>query len=65
MPRKNEPDWAKWERLWGTYIQKIARYEDLKAKGRYGYQLRMPAKAVDIARKALLKEFPEAVKYTR
>ena len=27
--------------------------------GRYGYQLRMPWKAVDIAEAALVKEFPE------
>jgi hypothetical protein len=49
-----------WERLWGTYIDKLRRVEDLKAIGRYGYQLRMPYKSLDIAAKALLKEFPEA-----
>lgn len=52
-----------WERLWANYVIKLARYEDLEARGRYGYQLRMPGKAIRIARDALLKEFPEAEKY--
>lgn len=53
-----------WERLWGTYIEKLRRIDELKAKGRYGYQLRMPLKSLEIALTALLKEFPEADIYT-
>lgn len=53
-----------WERLWGNYIEKLRRIDELRAKGRYGYQLRMPIKSLNIAEKALLKEFPEADIYT-
>lgn len=52
-----------WEKLWGTYIAKLQRIDELKSKGRYGYQLRMPYKSLQQAEKALLKEFPEAVQY--
>ena len=37
------------ERLWGLYIAKLQRVDELKALGRYGYQLRMPLKSVQIA----------------
>jgi len=52
-----------WEKLWGEYITKLQRIDELKRQGRYGYQLRMPYKSLAIAEKALLKEFPEAEKY--
>ncbi len=52
----------KWDRLWGTYIAKLERIEELKAAGRYGYQMRMPWKSVGIARQALQSEFPEESK---
>lgn len=52
-----------WEKLWGDYIAKLQRIDELKRLGRYGYQLRMPYKSLAIAEKALLKEFPEAEKY--
>lgn len=54
---------ARWEKLWSTYIAKLNRVDDLIKAGRYGYQLRMPYKAVEIAKKKLLAEFPEAIKY--
>jgi len=41
------------ESLWGTYISKLQRLDELKATGRYGYQLRQPRNAVIIARKNL------------
>jgi hypothetical protein len=41
------------ERLYSNYIAKIKRHEDLIAAGRYGFQLRMPAKAIHIAKDAL------------
>lgn len=37
------------EELWGAYIDKLARLDELKAAGRYGYQLRMPKKAIEKA----------------
>lgn len=52
-----------WEKLWGEYIEKLRRIDELKAKGRYGYQLRMPYKSLKQAEEAVLKEFPEARKY--
>lgn len=48
-----------WEKLWGNYIQKLQRIEELKRKGRYGYQLRMPYKSLEIARQKLVEEFPD------
>lgn len=52
-----------WEKLWGTYIEKLQRIDELKKAGRYGYQLRMPYKSLKLAQEALLKEFPEADVY--
>lgn len=52
-----------WEKLWGNYIEKLRRIDELKAKGRYGYQLRMPYKSLKQAEEALLKDFPEAKQY--
>ncbi len=31
-----------WEAAWSNYIAKLERLDELKAQGRYGYQLRMP-----------------------
>jgi hypothetical protein len=39
----------KFEALYAAYIAKLARLDELKAKGRYGYQLRMPKKSLSIA----------------
>lgn len=44
---------AAWEAAWATYISKLERLEELKAAGRYGYQLRMPKQAVQNAYAAL------------
>ncbi len=41
------------EKLWGTYIEKLARLDDLRTQGRYGYQLRMPKKSLGMAGEAL------------
>jgi len=38
-----------WEACWEKYVTKIARIDELKAAGRYGYQLRMPYKSLTIA----------------
>jgi hypothetical protein len=46
LKRKELKDW---ESAWETYIAKLNRVDDLKAAGRYGYQLRQPYKAVGIA----------------
>ena len=39
----------RFEILYTAYIAKLRRIDDLKAQGRYGYQLRMPKKALTIA----------------
>lgn len=39
----------RFEVLYTAYISKLRRLDDLKVQGRYGYQLRMPKKAVHIA----------------
>ena len=39
----------KFEALYATFIAKLARLDELKANGRYGYQLRMPKKSLGIA----------------
>lgn len=44
---------AKWESLWATYVAKLDRLDQLKAQGRYGYQLNQPKRAVRIAAKAI------------
>ena len=38
---------------WANYVAKLARLDELKALGRYGYQLRMPKKAIAIAATSL------------
>lgn len=43
----------KWEAAWANYIAKLERLDELKAAGRYGYQLRMPKLAVRRALEAL------------
>lgn len=55
----------RWEELWGIYVAKLARYDELKAAGRYGYQLSMPRVAIRIAREKLQAEFPEECKTIR
>jgi hypothetical protein len=42
-----------WEAAWTNYVDKLARLDDLKAQGRYGYQLRMPRLAVQRAYEAV------------
>jgi hypothetical protein len=44
---------AEWEAAWANYIAKLERLDELKAAGRYGYQLRMPKLAVRRAHEAL------------
>lgn len=34
------------EQLYAAYIAKLRRLDELQAKGRYGYQLRMPCKTL-------------------
>ncbi|HEY9776319.1 MAG TPA: hypothetical protein V6C81_21340 [Planktothrix sp.] len=53
---------ARFEQLWGNYIDKLARIQELKEQGRYGYQIRMPRKALKIASDRLKAEFPEESK---
>jgi hypothetical protein len=43
----------KFEAAWANYIAKLERLDELKAQGRYGYQLRMPKLAVRRAAEAL------------
>lgn len=38
-----------WEAAWSELISKLKRLDELKALGRYGYQLRQPKKAVLLA----------------
>jgi hypothetical protein len=42
-----------WEAAWANYIAKLERLDELKAQGRYGYQLRMPKLAAQRAYEAL------------
>jgi hypothetical protein len=42
------------EWYWKNYITKLARLDELKAAGRYGYQLRMPKLAIETARIAMV-----------
>lgn len=41
------------ERLFKTYVDKLARLDELQALGRHGYQLRMPKKALRVAAQRL------------
>ena len=41
------------ENLFNTYTTKCQRVDELRAQGRYGYQLRMPKRAVALAALAL------------
>jgi hypothetical protein len=50
---------AEWEKAWADYIEKLERLDQLKRQGRYGYQLRMPKKSVDIAWQKLAALDPE------
>lgn len=40
---------SEFEALWEVYVAKLARIDELKAKGRHGYQLCMPRKSLRIA----------------
>lgn len=51
-----------WEAAWSKYVQKLKRLEELKNMGRYGYQLRQPRKAIDLAIIKLRKIDPEFCK---
>jgi hypothetical protein len=51
-----------WEKLYSQYTEKLRRLDDLKKAGRYGYQLRMPLKALKIAADKLKEVFPEETK---
>lgn len=54
-----------WEKLYSQYTEKLRRLDDLKKAGRYGYQLRMPLKALKIAADKLKEVFPEETKRMR
>ena len=47
--RSSADNASAWEAAWRTYVARLARLDELKAKGRYGYQLRMARRAVEIA----------------
>jgi hypothetical protein len=42
-----------WEDAWSNYMTKLRRLDELKAIGRYGYQLRMPGVAIRKAKERL------------
>ncbi|MBW5449340.1 hypothetical protein GE107_25265 [Cohnella sp. CFH 77786] len=48
-----------WETAWATYMQKLNRLDELKAAGRYGYQLNQPRKAVYLAKEKLKQLDPD------
>jgi hypothetical protein len=48
-----------WETAWSTYMSKLKRLDELKAAGRYGYQLRMPNYAIQLAVKRLKELDPD------
>lgn len=50
MSKMNSKERAEqFEILYTAYIAKLRRLDELQAKGRYGYQLRMPKKSLRIA----------------
>ncbi|MVP02148.1 hypothetical protein [Paenibacillus lutrae] len=51
-----------WENAWNEYISRLKRLEELKSAGRYGYQLRMPYKALNNAILRLRKLDPDFCK---
>jgi len=51
--RSSAENASAWEAAWRAYVAKLERLDELKAAGRYGYQLRMPRKALAIARERL------------
>lgn len=51
-----------WEEAWANYMAKLRRFDELKAAGRYGYQLRMPALAVRKAKERLIQLDPDFCK---
>jgi hypothetical protein len=52
-PPKNSNKITSFEWYWNQYISKLARLDELKALGRYGYQLRMPKKAIHVAAQSM------------
>lgn len=48
-----------WEDAWSNYMAKLQRMDDLKAAGRYGFQLRMPGVAIRKAKDRLIQLDPE------
>ncbi len=52
-PMTNAEKIAKWESLWATYVAKLARLDELRAMGRYGYQLNRPKLALKLAADAI------------
>ena len=53
------PTVEQWEAAWNNYIFRLKRLEELKEIGRYGYQLRMPEKALIHAIKRLREIDPD------
>jgi hypothetical protein len=53
-PPRNSNKITSFEWYWNNYIAKLARVDELRALGRYGFQLRMPNNAVRTARTALI-----------
>ncbi|WP_068612545.1 hypothetical protein [Paenibacillus tuaregi] len=51
-----------WEYAWNSYIFRLKRLEELKAMGRYGYQLRMPYLALETAKERLRQIDPDFCK---
>lgn len=49
---------SQWELLWGNYIDRLSRLEQLQELGRYGYQLRQPKRALARAVDDLVRLFP-------
>ncbi|MGG2201908.1 hypothetical protein [Paenibacillus validus] len=51
-----------WEEAWANYMAKLRRLDELKAAGRYGYQLRMPGVAIMKAKQRLIQLDPDFCK---
>lgn len=51
-----------WEEAWANYMTKLRRMDELKAAGRYGYQLRMPGAAIAKAKQKLIDLDPDFCK---
>lgn len=51
-----------WEEAWANYMSKLRRLDELKAAGRYGFQLRMPGVAIMKAKQRLIQLDPDFCK---